>query len=134
MTLIIKPKRGCRWDLVSLGEGMLRFDPGEYRIVGGIFCAFSEATPELALEAMQVAHKFAVVGSYDLNYRVSLWKLFGGKKRAQEVNRRIASYVVVRLGNEEAFSTALGYNLHDREGFRQMMQPVLNDARNRTAA
>lgn len=28
----IKPKDGCRWDLVSLGEVMLRFDPGEKRI------------------------------------------------------------------------------------------------------
>jgi 2-dehydro-3-deoxygluconokinase len=32
MPLTIKPKNGCRWDLVSLGEVMLRFDPGEYRI------------------------------------------------------------------------------------------------------
>ena len=30
MPLNIKPKVGCRWDLVSLGEVMLRFDPGEY--------------------------------------------------------------------------------------------------------
>jgi 2-dehydro-3-deoxygluconokinase len=32
MTLVIKQKEGCRWDLISLGEVMLRFDPGEYRI------------------------------------------------------------------------------------------------------
>jgi hypothetical protein len=32
MSLSIKPKDDCRWDLVSLGEVMLRFDPGEYRI------------------------------------------------------------------------------------------------------
>ena len=31
MSLTIKPKSGCRWDLVSLGEVMLRFYPGEYR-------------------------------------------------------------------------------------------------------
>jgi 2-dehydro-3-deoxygluconokinase len=30
--LIVKPKEGCRWDLVSLGEVMLRLDPGEGRI------------------------------------------------------------------------------------------------------
>lgn len=30
--LRIKPKDGCRWDLVSLGEVMLRLDPGEGRI------------------------------------------------------------------------------------------------------
>jgi 2-dehydro-3-deoxygluconokinase len=30
--LKIKPKENCRWDLVSLGEVMLRFDPGDGRI------------------------------------------------------------------------------------------------------
>ncbi|HUA00180.1 MAG TPA: sugar kinase [Candidatus Aquilonibacter sp.] len=32
MSLQIKPKQQCRWDLVSLGEVMLRFDPGDRRI------------------------------------------------------------------------------------------------------
>jgi len=32
MSLSIKQKETCRWDLLSLGEVMLRFDPGEYRI------------------------------------------------------------------------------------------------------
>ena len=27
-----KPKSGCRWDIVSLGEVMLRLDPGEGRV------------------------------------------------------------------------------------------------------
>jgi 2-dehydro-3-deoxygluconokinase len=31
--LRIKPKQDCRWDILSLGEVMLRFDPGERRIV-----------------------------------------------------------------------------------------------------
>src|SRR5260370_29406740 len=30
--LNIKPKRDCMWDLVSLGEVMLRLDPGDERI------------------------------------------------------------------------------------------------------
>jgi 2-dehydro-3-deoxygluconokinase len=30
--LNIKPKQGCAWDLVSLGEVMLRLDPGDQRI------------------------------------------------------------------------------------------------------
>jgi 2-dehydro-3-deoxygluconokinase len=30
--LKIKPKQGCTWDLVSLGEVMLRLDPGDERI------------------------------------------------------------------------------------------------------
>src|SRR5580692_4534496 len=32
MNLTIKPKKACRWDLVSLGEVMLRLDPGDKRI------------------------------------------------------------------------------------------------------
>src|ERR671927_131570 len=31
-TFAAKPKTNCRWDLVSLGEVMLRLDPGEERI------------------------------------------------------------------------------------------------------
>ena len=31
-TLAVRPKMGCRFDLVSLGEVMLRLDPGEGRI------------------------------------------------------------------------------------------------------
>jgi 2-dehydro-3-deoxygluconokinase len=256
MPLSIKPKDGCRWDLVSLGEVMLRFDPGEYRIwttrqfrvsegggeynvarglkrcfgletaivtafvknpigllledlinqagvdpsltrwaeydgvgrrvrnglnftergfgvraavgcsdrghtavaalkpgevdweevfgrrgarwfhTGGIFCALSETTSEVAMEAMRVARKHDVVVSYDLNYRDSLWRSIGGKKRAQEVNRQIAPYVDVMLGNEEDFSAALGYEVpgadehlstFDPEGFKQMIRQVVED-------
>src|SRR5437660_2670116 len=32
MSLTIKSKDNCRWDLVSLGEVMLRLDPGEGRV------------------------------------------------------------------------------------------------------
>src|SRR5438132_10535728 len=32
MSLSIKPKDDCRWDLVSLGEVMLRLDPGDGRV------------------------------------------------------------------------------------------------------
>jgi 2-dehydro-3-deoxygluconokinase len=32
MSLTIKPRETCRWDAVSLGEVMLRLDPGESRI------------------------------------------------------------------------------------------------------
>jgi len=32
MPLTIKPKQDCSWDLVALGEVMLRFDPGDKRV------------------------------------------------------------------------------------------------------
>jgi 2-dehydro-3-deoxygluconokinase len=256
MSLTIKQKDACRWDLVSLGEVMLRFDPGEYRIwttrrfevsegggeynvarglkrcfgletavvtsfaknpvgsllqdliyqggvdcslirwvdydgvgrsvrnglnftergfgvraalgcsdrghtavaalkpgeidweeifgkrgarwfhTGGIFCALSETAPEVAMEAIQCARKHGAVISYDLNYRDSLWRSIGGKKRAQEVNRRIAPFVDVMLGNEEDFSAALGYEVAgtdenlsalDPEAFKQMIRRVIAD-------
>jgi 2-dehydro-3-deoxygluconokinase len=103
---------------------------------GGIFCALSETTPEVALEAMVTARKHGVIVSYDLNYRESLWKSFGGKKRAQEVNRKLAPYVDVMLGNEEDFSAALGYEVSSAdesfsslevEGFKKMIGAVLKD-------
>ena len=31
-TIVLKPVESCRWDCVSLGEVMLRLDPGEERI------------------------------------------------------------------------------------------------------
>ena len=256
MPLSIRPKSECRWDLVSLGEVMLRFDPGEYRVwtarhftvsegggeynvarglkrcfgletaivtafaknpigsllqdlinqggvdsswirwvdydsvgrtvrnglnftergfgvraalgcsdrghtavsalkpgeidwetifgkqgarwfhTGGIFCALSETTPEVAIEALKCAKKHGVMISYDLNYRESLWKSAGGKKAAQQVNRLIAPYVDVMLGNEEDFSAALGYEVSgtdehllalDPEAFKQMILKVVKD-------
>jgi 2-dehydro-3-deoxygluconokinase len=256
MSLVVRQKEGCRWDLVSLGEVMLRFDPGEYRIwttrhftvsegggeynvarglqrcfgldaaivtafaknpvgsllqdlinqggvdsslvkwvdydgvgrtvrnglnftergfgvraalgcsdrghtavaalkpgeidwesifgkngarwlhTGGIFAALSESTPDVAVEAMQAARKHGVVVSYDLNYRDSLWRSIGGKKRAQEVNRRIAPHVDVMLGNEEDFTAALGYEVSgtdehlsalDPKGFQRMIETVVKD-------
>jgi 2-dehydro-3-deoxygluconokinase len=78
---------------------------------GGIFCALSESTPAVALEAIQSARKHGTIVSYDLNYRESLWKGVGGKKRAQEVNRQLAPYIDVMIGNEEDFSAALGFDV-----------------------
>lgn len=256
MALIIKGKEGCRWDLVSLGEVMLRFDPGDRRVwttrsfevsegggeynvarglkrcfgldtaivtafadnpigrlvqdliyqggvdqtfvrwveydgvgrtvrngmnftekgygvrpalgcsdrghtaisqmkasdidwdevfgkygsrwfhTGGIFCALSESTADVAIEAMKAARKHGTIISYDLNYRESLWKAVGGKKRAQEVNRRLAPLVDVMLGNEEDFSAALGFQVSgldehisniEAEAFKKMIEAVVKE-------
>lgn len=256
MALKIRPKDGCRWDLVSLGEVMLRFDPGEKRIwttrsfeiyegggeynvarglkrcfgldtahvtalvdnpvgrlvqdliyqggvdqswvrwvaddgvgraarnglnfvergfgvraalgcsdrghtavsqlkpgeidwdeifgkqgarwfhTGGIFCALSPSTPEMAREAMEAARRHGAIVSYDLNYRESLWKGTGGKKQAQEVNRKLAPLVDVMLGNEEDFSAALGFEVAgadehlselDVSAFKKMIEAVVKE-------
>jgi 2-dehydro-3-deoxygluconokinase len=103
---------------------------------GGIFAALSATTPEVTIEAMQAAKRHGTVVSYDLNYRPSLWKSIGGKKQAQDVNRRIAPLVDVMLGNEEDFSAALGYavagvdaEISDFEvaSFKQMIEKVVKD-------
>ena len=78
---------------------------------GGIFAALSDTTPLLVIEAVKKARQHGVVVSYDLNYRPSLWKSIGGKKRAQEVNREIAQYVDVMIGNEEDFTASLGFEV-----------------------
>ena len=78
---------------------------------GGIFAALSETTPEVIEEAMQAAKQHGTIVSYDLNYRPSLWQSIGGKEKAQEVNRRLARYVDVMLGNEEDFTACLGFEV-----------------------
>ena len=78
---------------------------------GGIFGALSETTPQLVIEAVQVARRHETIVSYDLNYRPSLWKSIGGKARAQEVNREIARHVDVMIGNEEDFTACLGFEV-----------------------
>jgi len=103
---------------------------------GGIFCGLSETTPQVALEAMQAAKQNGAIVSYDLNYRASLWKSIGGKSKAQEVNRRLAPYVDVMLGNEEDFTAALGFSvsgLDDQHskietgGFKKMIEAVVKE-------
>jgi 2-dehydro-3-deoxygluconokinase len=75
---------------------------------GGIFAALSETTADLIIEAVMTAKKYGTIVSYDLNYRASLWKSIGGQKKAQEVNRKLAPYIDVMMGNEEDFTACLG--------------------------
>src|SRR5207237_7943814 len=101
---------------------------------GGIFCALSESTAEVAMAAMQAARKHGTIVSYDLNYRDSLWKSIGGKARATEVNRELAKYVDVMIGNEEDFTAALGFQIEgggedlgepDSANFRKMIETAV---------
>jgi len=78
---------------------------------GGIFAALSESSAEVALEAVEAAHRYGTVVSYDLNYRPSLWKSIGGQAKAQAVNKELASHVDVMIGNEEDFTAALGFEI-----------------------
>ena len=100
---------------------------------GGIFAALSETTAEVTIEAVRAAKKYGTIVSYDLNYRPSLWRDIGGRQKAREVNREIAPYIDVMIGNEEDFTACLGFEVPggdtglkhlDPEGYRQMMQEV----------
>src|SRR5580700_11107217 len=113
---------------------MFSKDGARWFHTGGIFCALSESTPLVALEAMEAAKRAGAIISYDLNYRASLWKSIGGKTRAQEINRRLAPLVDVMLGNEDDSTAALGFEVAgldeqhsklDPSNFQQMITKVV---------
>ncbi len=91
---------------------------------GGIFAALSETTPEVVEEAVQTAKKYGTIVSYDLNYRPSLWKGIGGKARAQEVNRKLAPFIDVMIGNEEDFTACLGLEVEGTDEHLSSIDPV----------
>ncbi len=106
------------WSQIFLKDGARWFH------TGGIFCALSESTPLVAQEAMEAAKRTGAVVSYDLNYRPSLWKSTGGKTKAQELNRRLASLVDVMLGNEEDFTAALGFEVAGVDEHHSKLDPA----------
>jgi len=101
---------------------------------GGIFAALSATTPDAIIEAVTIAKKYGTMVSYDLNYRASLWKDNGGQDKARQVNREIAKYVDVMIGNEEDFTAALGFEVEgldehcsnlDPSNFKKMIQKAV---------
>lgn len=97
---------------------------------GGIFAALSDTTAKVVIEAVKTAKKYGTIVSYDLNYRPSLWNDIGGKAKALEVNKEIAKYIDVMIGNEEDFTTCLGLEVEGNDenlkklnidGYKKMM-------------
>ncbi len=122
-------KGDINWDKIFKDEGVRWFH------TGGIYAALSEKIPELIIEAMTSAKKNGTIISYDLNYRPSLWKENGGEKKAVEVNREIARYVDVMIGNEEDFTKALGFEVEgldknisciDTNNFEKMIKKCIS--------
>lgn len=97
------------WDEIFGNQGSRWFH------TGGIFAALSDTTPEVVIEAMKAAKKHGTITSYDLNYRPSLWESIGGHAKAIEVNREIAKFVDVMIGNEEDFTAALGFEVEGND-------------------
>jgi 2-dehydro-3-deoxygluconokinase len=102
------------WDDIFGKQGVRWFH------TGGIFAALSESTAQITIEAVKAANQHGTIVSYDLNYRPSLWKTIGGLKKAQEVNREIAKYVDVMIGNEEDFTASLGFAVKGAEDLKQI--------------
>ncbi len=128
-TSLLRPGQ-IDWQQVFVTEG------SRWLHTGGIVAALGEQTADVVLEAMQAAHGAGAIVSYDLNYRASLWEDHGGQARAREVNRTLAPYVDVMIGNEEDFSAALGYEIEgvdegltdlDPVAFEAMIQRVTAD-------
>ena len=172
MDLNLRPANECAFDAVSLGEVMLRLDPGEgrirtarsfrawegggeYNVIRGLRKCFGLKTAVLtALADNEVGHLvedfmmqggvdtslvkwmdtdgigrvcrnglnftergFGIRGAkgYDLNYRPSMWSAIGGQAKAQEVNKEIAQYVDVMIGNEEDFTACLGFQIEGQD-------------------
>ncbi len=118
------------WDQIFGKEGV------RWLHTGGIFAALSDTTPQLVIDCVKKAKEYGTIVSYDLNYRPSLWKSIGGQKRAQEVNREIAKYVDVMIGNEEDFTACLGFHvegtdenlLHiDVTAFKKMIETAVKE-------
>ncbi|MBQ8755734.1 MAG: sugar kinase [Lentisphaeria bacterium] len=125
----------------QLKPGMIDWDEifGKYGVrhfhTGGIFAALSDSTFEVAIEALKKAKEYGTVTSYDLNYRPSLWKSIGGVEKAREVNKEIARYVDVMIGNEEDFTACLGLEIDgvdanltnlQIESFKAMIQKAVS--------
>jgi 2-dehydro-3-deoxygluconokinase len=116
------------WEKLFGEEGVRWFH------TGGIFAALAPNTSEAVIEAVEVARKYGTIVSYDLNYRASLWKSQGGKECAQRINRNIARYVDVMIGNEEDFTACLGFEVEgldehisaiDPANFKKMIQTAV---------
>jgi 2-dehydro-3-deoxygluconokinase len=116
------------WDKIFGKDGV------RWLHTGGIFAALSATTPDAIIEAVTIAKKHGTIVSYDLNYRESLWKDFGGQDKARQVNREIAKYVDVMIGNEEDFTAALGFEVEgldehcsklDPSNFKRMIQKAV---------
>lgn len=82
---------------------------------GGIYAALSKQACETVIAACKAAKKYGTIVSYDLNYRPSMWEAIGGLAKAQEVNKEVAKYVDVMIGNEEDFTACLGFEIEGND-------------------
>ncbi len=112
------------WEQLFGEEGVRWFH------TGGIFCALSTTTPEVAREAMEAARRHGTVVSFDCNYRPSLWKERGGRQAAARANRELCPLVDVLFGHEgdlalELTDASHGPPLHTPASYEAMARRVV---------
>ncbi len=121
------------WDKIFGEEGV------RWLHTGGIFAALSETTPMVVKEALSKAKSYGTIVSYDLNYRASLWQDIGGQEKARAINREIAPFVDVMIGNEEDFTACLGFEVEgvdenlsklDIGNFKKMIEKAVKEFSN----
>ncbi len=100
---------------------------------GGILTLIGAQTAELAIEAAQKAMRHGTFVSADLNYRS---KVEPDKDRARAINRRLAPYLGMLVGNDSDLSDALGYETQVtknapyaewREAYKNTIRAVARD-------
>ncbi len=117
------------WNAIFGHEGVRWFH------TGGIMAALSEDSTEVVREAMAAARHHGTVISFDANYRPSLWKARGGRKRSMEVNRSLLPMVDVFFGHEGDVAAVLGEASnrpawHRLESFGAMAERVQSEFSN----
>ena len=124
-TAVAHMKRGdVDWERLFARRGARWFH------TGGIFSALSDSCADVALEAMQAAHRAGTVVSYDLNFRSKLWS----SQKAIEVTKILMPHIDVLIGNEEDFTKVLGFPVEGAdehlgalpvEGYKAMVKRVV---------
>ena len=114
------------WDAIFAGEGVRWFH------TGGIMAALSDESTEVVREAMLSAKRHGIVVSFDCNYRPSLWKTRGGRRRSIEVNRSLMPLVDVFFGHDGDLAMELGVEAHGPawhtlESFHRMAERITGE-------
>jgi len=103
---------------------------------GGIFTLIGPKTADVAMEAAQKAAQYGTFVCADLNYRA---KVEPDKKKARAINKKLAPYLGMLVGNDSDLSDALGYQIKVKknapysewaEAYKETVRQVAKDLPN----